>query len=338
MCVCVSANLPYVAGLLCPAFPRARHATCARSAASRLVLPGLFMPISWRSQTYARQQCDERRPACSPCLRIGKECPGYRHEIKFVDEGQRLRRGRVVLEAAGPSGQSSGGPSGEPSGGNTSSASSPDSRVSRSSPGRHEAIPSRPSSPVSDLVATRQGFELLLRTPLTVMHCGRVLSILDNLPDPGAIAATLRNADVMPSYLSHIPRRLGFSASLDSAFDCVLTAAGYVAQSGGTEALQMRLLRKYGLALGHLREDIEDPEKAMSPEFLAAVSLLGTFEVRLTIAERLPPPHLFAYHASRSLINPHILPAVPQVISHERMDKSPKGYLQSRREPRSGEV
>jgi hypothetical protein len=37
-------------------------------------------------------KCDEGRPSCSQCTRGRRVCPGYAREMKFVDEGPKLRR------------------------------------------------------------------------------------------------------------------------------------------------------------------------------------------------------------------------------------------------------
>lgn len=42
------------------------------------------------------KQCDEQKPTCGQCNRLGKPCPGYRRENKFIDEGPRLERKRLA--------------------------------------------------------------------------------------------------------------------------------------------------------------------------------------------------------------------------------------------------
>jgi hypothetical protein len=103
--------------------------------------------------------------------------------------------------------------------------------------------------------------------------------MLDHQLDSIALTRTMQKAEIMPSYISYIPQHMGLSPALDSAVDCVFTAASYISVAPTSEAKQLGLLRKYGTALTYLREAIQDPVQSMSAEVLAAVSLLSSYEV-----------------------------------------------------------
>jgi hypothetical protein len=110
------------------------------------------------------------------------------------------------------------------------------------------------------------------------MHSGRVHGLLEAPFDGVAISALMSKGEVVPSYISYIPERIGNSLVLDSAVDCLFTAAGIVARASLTDQHD-GLLDKYGVALSHLRNAIQDPVHWMSPDVLAAVSLMASFEV-----------------------------------------------------------
>jgi hypothetical protein len=136
-----------------------------------------------------------------------------------------------------------------------------------------------PFPPVASTEIAQQGFYLLLCTHLPVMHVARLHRGLEVPQDAIALTRTLEMAEPVPSYMPYIPQRLGLNPALDSAVDCVFSAASYIAASFSHEQRQVLLSRKYTLALSYLREAIEDPILAMSAETLAAVALLGSYEV-----------------------------------------------------------
>lgn len=45
-------------------------------------------------------QCDEVRPSCGQCRRGGRRCPGYARNIKFIDEGSKLRHRKAAKATA----------------------------------------------------------------------------------------------------------------------------------------------------------------------------------------------------------------------------------------------
>jgi hypothetical protein len=126
----------------------------------------------------------------------------------------------------------------------------------------------------------RLGFEVMMRTHLSVVHCGRMMSCIKTLPGSAALGNALRTYEIMPSYVWYIPRHMGKSRCLDSAVDLVFSAAGYLAMPPHPD-VQSSLMRKSLLALSTLQMAIQDPVESMSVEVLAAVSLLSSYEVKL---------------------------------------------------------
>lgn len=49
-----------------------------------------------------RVKCDQTRPTCNNCKKGNRPCPGYNHDLKFQDEGARLRRRFAGTEAPFP--------------------------------------------------------------------------------------------------------------------------------------------------------------------------------------------------------------------------------------------
>jgi hypothetical protein len=235
-------------------------------------------------------QCDEKKPECTQCLRLGKgPCPGYRSFTKFIDEGIKLNKRQqqrtgdnaitVVFQ-----GEKIGHASRRKTSVMTSSV-----EVSQ------WPMPERPLSvevPVSpppllqpqsldgllldELV--HEGFNLMMVSHLAVVHCGRMQSCLELLPQDPGLLDTLRAGEVMPSYIAYIPQHIGKSRALDRVVDLVFTAAGLLTLPRGVLP-PLQLMRKYGTALAELRESILDPVESLSAEVLAACLLLGTYEV-----------------------------------------------------------
>jgi hypothetical protein len=214
--------------------------------------------------TCAQRQCDERRPGCTPCLRLGKgPCPGYRFNNKFVDEGARLKQKQATRI-------------------------NPPTNISLVSPAKNQQIQAFVHQPLTSPIMAdekvRRGFEVMMRTHIPIVHCGRMDSCLDILSGTPAMHRTLQNSPIMPSYVIYIPQRMGHSRVLDSAIDVVFSAAGALV-SLPTEGARLELIRKYGASLKYLHDSILDPEQSMTAEVLAAASLLSCYEASLSFSE-----------------------------------------------------
>lgn len=131
----------------------------------------------------------------------------------------------------------------------------------------------------NDKGSLRQGFEILMLSHISVVHCGRLRFGLDVVPGCDALPRTLRVAQPMPSYVWYLPPRMGHSEVLDSAFELTSTAAAYMARPSHDPKASVALMRKLAVAVSALKRAISDPEECMSADVLAAVSLLSSYEV-----------------------------------------------------------
>jgi hypothetical protein len=102
--------------------------------------------------------------------------------------------------------------------------------------------------------------------------------MVGSLLDRRYLHRTLLDSKIIPTFIAYVPERLGRSKALDSAADCLFSAASQFLRPPD-EAKEKDLLRRYGSALFHLQGAIGDPVESMSAEVLGAVALLSSHEV-----------------------------------------------------------
>ena len=84
------------------------------------------------------------------------------------------------------------------------------------------------------------------------------------------------NLSMLPSYITDLPNRLGYSSTLDSAVACLLDVHSAIFQEPeGSDRINPR---HYLKALQGLQSALQDPEESLSSNTLCAITILGWVE------------------------------------------------------------
>ncbi|KAG9230099.1 hypothetical protein BJ875DRAFT_166932 [Amylocarpus encephaloides] len=208
-----------------------------------------------------KKKCDEKRPACSPCIRGGWPCPGYQAQWKFVDESPRLKeqyaRRRYVYDAVDESLE-------------TLHARYVDEgmrsdgmlvvqenlqflRYSRDQSCARTWVPRY-------LEVNRLGSEFVFC--LETHESGMLLPLR-----------------LMGSFLEYIPTRLGQNTALDDTIACI--CAVYHGRLATSYYADKRVRQAYVKALSSVRGQLMDSNLRMQPEILCASILIQFCELAL---------------------------------------------------------
>ncbi|KAF5624767.1 hypothetical protein F25303_11482 [Fusarium sp. NRRL 25303] len=185
------------------------------------------------------------RPSCAQCRRGGRPCPGYVREMKFVDEGPKLRRSRRKAHAS-----------------ITTSISEKVSKYDARHNGdllRHQRETSRLSQPGSFKAERDQ-----------------ILSSFVSAMFP--LNSSTAQISFLGSWLWHLPPRLGSSAVLDHA--ALSVAWAYFAKLYGDPIALRNAEISYSCAVRNLALALDDAKEQLSSNVLCATVLLGHFELR----------------------------------------------------------
>ncbi|CVL07557.1 uncharacterized protein FMAN_14438 [Fusarium mangiferae] len=183
-------------------------------------------------------KCDEERPSCAQCRRGGRTCPGYVREMKFVDEGPKVRRSRRVTPST------------------PKKASKGDARHSGDLL-HHQRETSRLSQPGSFKAERDQ-----------------ILSSFVSAMFP--LTSSTAQISFLGSWLWHLPPRLGSSAVLDHA--ALSVAWAYFAKLYGDPIALRNAEISYSNAVRSLALALDDAKEQLSSNVLCATVLLGHFE------------------------------------------------------------
>ncbi|VTT76815.1 unnamed protein product [Fusarium fujikuroi] len=186
-------------------------------------------------------KCDEERPSCAQCRRGGRTCPGYVREMKFVDEGPKVRRSRRVATST------------------PHKASKGDTRHNGDLR-RHqrEANPGARFSQPGSFKAERD----------------QILSSFVSAMFP--LNSSAAQISFLGSWLWHLPPRLGSSAVLDHA--ALSVAWAYFAKLYGDPIALRNAEISYSCAVRSLALALDDAKEQLSSDVLCATVLLGHFE------------------------------------------------------------
>ncbi|KAK2123249.1 hypothetical protein NOF04DRAFT_1407037 [Fusarium oxysporum II5] len=190
-------------------------------------------------------KCDEERPSCAQCRRGGRTCPGYVREMKFVDEGPKVRRSRRKDQP------------GQVSKGN----------------GRHNG------GPIHHHQKTNP--DVRLGQPSTFKaERDQVLSSF--VSDMFPLGSSTAQISFLGSWLWHLPPRLGSSAVLDHA--ALSVAWAYFAKVYGDSLALRNAELSYLCAVRSLASALDDAKEQLSSNVLCATVLLGHFETFVNVS------------------------------------------------------
>lgn len=184
-------------------------------------------------------QCDQGKPACSRCTRLGISCVGGgKQRFKFKAQMVQLN-GLVSIDIEDE--RSSG------TGTVTSSSSS------------------------SNSITPPNGALIRLPGNSTTMAVNAFIARLE-VPD------IRYDLTCFGEFLRYIPSRLGHNEALDASADALATTFSYTVQGAPSER-RVAALRKYGIALNKLRICLGDPKKAKTANTMCAIYLVLVCQV-----------------------------------------------------------
>ncbi|PVH88651.1 hypothetical protein DL98DRAFT_580217 [Cadophora sp. DSE1049] len=200
------------------------------------------VPTSNRCDTCKKRKkkCDEKTPQCTQCVRSGWRCPGYQTRWKFVDEVPRLE---------------------EYYAGNTYVLDIADSKKSETTIDtiRNEQL----------MIWTASSVPRYLNT--NPLGSAFVYSLDSN------VAGKLFPLRLVGSFFQFIPARLGRSAALDDAIECICSI--YSKRLPAPNEISKDIYESYARAIASLRTCLDDPTLQMESETLCASITLQLCEL-----------------------------------------------------------
>ncbi|KAF4951194.1 hypothetical protein FGADI_7685 [Fusarium gaditjirri] len=191
-------------------------------------------------------KCDEERPSCAQCRRGGRTCPGYVRQMKFVDEGPKVRRPRRKAHVSG-------------------------------------AILTSEKALAGNCLLNGDQFQHLRKSNPNVgldqpstfkAERDQILSSFVSAMFP--LGPSTVQISFLGSWLWHLPPRLGSSAALDHA--ALSVAWAYFAKLYGDPTALRNAEISYSCAVRCLASALDDAKQQLSSNVLCATVLLGHFE------------------------------------------------------------
>lgn len=204
---------------------------------------------TWLSKHF---KCDQTKPSCHRCTRLGLQCPGYSKQPKFVYEIPRAENAKDVGQGSF----------------------------------HHVRDLARPGSKAQDRFPDLSPRETsgsgTQRVPRGVIeatyHDMQTLTIFIQNSTP---LDKCTNVHFTKKWLCCIPSQIGTSDVLDDAVRCL--ANYYVGSISGSEKALKRGPRAYGNALLSLQKAVADPVRGMASETLCATMVMSLYEVSRSI-------------------------------------------------------
>jgi len=222
-----------------------------------------------------RVRCDEGRPACQRCIKRDEVCDGYRDESTLIfrhETHKVIQQSRAAQATSSP-----------PSGPGSSHSSS--TRKRSSSVGAISA-PGLMADPSALAPGEASGVRLSKRLPwLRGLPAEAQPPVEDQAVEQFLEKYVLYpcNQTSSPGFLEHLPSMFK-EVDVDGrrALRLAVLAAAYADISKDQEgnALAVKALQCYGMALGALGESLSKPGKVPGDEDLMTVVVLDIFEVR----------------------------------------------------------
>ncbi|CAH0037969.1 unnamed protein product [Clonostachys solani] len=193
-------------------------------------------------------KCDEGLPSCWQCRRGGRKCPGYAREMKFVDEGPRVRRftkkpRSVKLPADAPI---------------------------IGSLERQQGAGDR----VNFFATEDRDKATMVQPPPAALEREQLLACF--VSDMFPLGASGAQKSFFGSWLWHIPPRLGCSPVFDYA--ALSLALAYFARASADQLSFQRAEISYNMSLKALAAVISDESRQFDSDVLGATMLLGSYE------------------------------------------------------------
>ncbi|CAI6093596.1 unnamed protein product [Clonostachys chloroleuca] len=193
-------------------------------------------------------KCDEGLPSCWQCMRGGRKCPGYAREMKFVDEGPKMRRltkkSRSVRLPA-------------------------DTLMNGSLERQREA-----GDRVNFFAIEHQESTAVDQPPSAALEREQLLACF--VSDMFPLGTSGVQKSFFGSWLWHIPPRLGCSPVFDYA--AISLALAYFARASGDQLSFQRAEMSYNMSLKALAAVISDERRQFDSDVLGATMLLGSYE------------------------------------------------------------
>ncbi|KAF5539794.1 C6 zinc finger domain-containing protein [Fusarium napiforme] len=191
-------------------------------------------------------KCDEERPSCAQCRRGGRACPGYVREMKFVDQGPKVRRPRRVA------------------------ASAPE-KAFQGVDRHHGYLPRYRET----------GLNVKLNQPSNFKaERDQILSSFVSAMFP--LGSSTVQISFLGSWLWHLQPRLGSSAVLDHA--ALSVAWAYFAKLQSDPIALRNAEISYLGAVRILASALDDAKEQLSSNVLCATVLLGHFETFVSVS------------------------------------------------------
>lgn len=240
-------------------------------------------PLLYRRQELTKPpspppKCDETKPTCNQCAKTRRTCPGYKDDFDLVFRNETKATERKVQKAAGRKGS-----------------------VSTISTSRTSIVLSHKSS-VDSLSSSSDGsyssISKLLSIPAEQLASCHFFSNFILVPRQGCTRGYM-------DYLLPLVRDEPSNGHLQHAFNaCSLAHLGNRVKSDGVD-IPNKALSEYTKALTATHKALMDPVKSKTDGTLAAVLLLGLYEVStahappdealiLNVLSRTSPPRRWA--------------------------------------------
>ncbi|VUC24504.1 unnamed protein product [Clonostachys rosea] len=199
-------------------------------------------------------KCDEGLPSCWQCRKGGRKCPGYAREMKFVDEGPRMRRLTKKMRPVKLTGEA----------------------PTIGSPGRKKAlIKNKIMGNGANFFATeRQDSTAMVHPPSASLEREQLLACF--VSDMFPLGASGVQTSFFGSWLWHIPPRLGCSLVFDYA--ALSLALAYFARTSRDQVSFQRAEMSYNMSLKALAAAVSDESRHFDTDVLGATMLLGNYE------------------------------------------------------------
>jgi len=222
------------------------------------------------------RQCDEAKPTCSQCVKSKRQCPGYKDDFELILRNETTATARRASRPTNRK-QKSRTPSSS-SGSSPDSASSPPGRRAGRAQQKTTAEPDRSGS--GKEYGPQDSIIPAIKIPIEIRASCHFVSNFVLVPRKGSTRGYM-------DYLIPLMRQAEESKGhqqLQHAFNaCALASLGNKSKglpvgSGGLD-LNKEAFREYTKALATTNEALRDPIKCKHDTVLAAVLLLGMFEV-----------------------------------------------------------
>ncbi|RGP77023.1 hypothetical protein FLONG3_4852 [Fusarium longipes] len=200
-----------------------------------------------------QDHCGEERPTCLQCQRGGRACPGYAREMKFVDEGPKIKNRH-----------------------RTKNRRLADSTRERAT--TKKAVPKQLEREKQDHIAE---VNLMLVRPGT-MKAQRDQIVYSFVSALFPLGSSDVQTSFFGSWLWHLPPRLGNSTVLDHA--ALSVAWAYFARMFGDKTALQNAEISYAYAVKNLALAISDPNQQLTSNVLCATLLLGHYETFVNVS------------------------------------------------------